>query len=97
MVYGAVTGAFLITGARADTNIVWLEDFADIGQVSVDWYRRTDRLPDVILVSTDAVQGDGFEAFSPDATPCCPTCCRTTGEPPRLEPSRRGSTARRPG
>lgn len=64
MVYGAVTGAFLITGARADTNIVWLEDFADIGQVSVDWYRRTDRLPDVILVSTDAVQGDGFEAFA---------------------------------
>lgn len=63
MVYGAVTGAFLTTGARADTNIVWLEDFGPEGRYTADWLARTRRVPDVVLVSTDAIQGDGFEAM----------------------------------
>ncbi|MCH8613826.1 hypothetical protein [Arsenicicoccus dermatophilus] len=63
MVYGAVTGAFLTTGARANTNIIWLEDFGGEGRYTVDWMRRTGRTPDVVLVSTDAIQGDGIEAM----------------------------------
>lgn len=63
MVYGAVTGSWLVLASRADTNIIWLEDFGPVGQVSVDWLTRTKRLPDVVLVSTDAIQGDGLLAM----------------------------------
>lgn len=64
LVYGAVTGAFLTSGARADTNIVWLEDFGEQGRYTTDWMRRTGRVPDVVLVSTDGIHGDGIEAMA---------------------------------
>lgn len=63
LVYGAVTGAFLTSGARADTNIVWLENFGEQGRYTADWLDRTHRMPDVVLVSTDTIDGDGLAAM----------------------------------
>lgn len=65
LVYGAVTGAFLTAGidSPANTNIVWLESFGEQGHYSVDWARRTGRQPDVVLLSTDMIDGDGLAAM----------------------------------
>lgn len=44
-------GGYLLGEARPDTPILWLERFGPANQVSVDWFERTGRHPDVIIVA----------------------------------------------
>lgn len=59
--------AYLYTGARMDTNIVWLADFGPANRETVDWMERTGRFPDVVLVAGPVVdRAGGWEAMTRD-------------------------------
>lgn len=59
--------AYLHSGARMDTNIVWLADFGPANRATLDWMDRTGRYPDVVLVAGPVVdRAGGWEAMTRD-------------------------------
>ncbi|MGH8774633.1 MAG: hypothetical protein ACRDWI_05465 [Jiangellaceae bacterium] len=64
LLYG-LAGDYLLTRGHPVTNIMWLGDFGEANRATLDYFERTGRTPDVVLVNHALVdQAGGYEQLA---------------------------------
>lgn len=59
VLFYARPGGYAYSEARMDTNIVWIDRFGPANAVTVDWWERTGRRPDVAVLHAPTVRAAG--------------------------------------